>query len=219
MIKQGDFIELDFTAWANGQIFDSNIPEDLKKIDPSATPRKTIIIVGQGMVLKGLDMALEGKEVGKQYTVKVSMEDGFGERKKDMIKTIPLHIFTKKNISPQPGAAYILDDVVTKIVAVSGARVTADFNSPLAGKDLEYKIIIKRIVTNDKEKSEAFFEKFFRFIPDFEVSEKITVKGPKALEPFVGAFKEKFKSLVGKELSFALKEDAPEEDKIQQQSL
>ena len=53
-----DFIELKYTGYANGEIFDSNIEEDLKRINPKAKPEKIIIAVGQDMVMKGLDKAL-----------------------------------------------------------------------------------------------------------------------------------------------------------------
>ena len=65
--KKKDFIEIKFTGCANSQIFDSNIEEDLKKINPDAKPEKTIIVIGEGMVVPGLDKALEDKELNKKF--------------------------------------------------------------------------------------------------------------------------------------------------------
>jgi len=71
IIKKKDFVEIKFTGYSNGNVFDSNIEEDLKKIDSKAKPKETIVIVGEGMVVNGLDNALEGKEIGKDYEINV----------------------------------------------------------------------------------------------------------------------------------------------------
>ena len=52
-----------------------------------------------GLVLKGLDENLEGKEIGKDYSIKLSPEKGFGSRNPSMIKTIPMKLFREKNMN------------------------------------------------------------------------------------------------------------------------
>src|SRR3989344_2022207 len=85
-----DFVELKYTGYANGEAFDSNIDEDLKKINPKAKPEKLIVIVGKGIVVSGLDKALENKELNKEYEVSFSHKEGFGERRRDLLKVISL---------------------------------------------------------------------------------------------------------------------------------
>ncbi|MFH1290580.1 MAG: FKBP-type peptidyl-prolyl cis-trans isomerase [Nanoarchaeota archaeon] len=211
VVKESDFVEVTYSGYANGQLFDSNIPEEVKKLSPDAKPEKTIIVIGQKMLVPGLDKQLEGKEVGKEYEIEVTAKEGFGERNRNMIKTISLKAFTEQKINPQPGMMLTLDNALVKIIAVSGARVTADFNNPMAGKDLTYKITITRFVTDDKEKSETILKLLLRFVPEFEVTDKVTVKGPKVLEGPINLYKDKFKELVGKELAF--EEKKPEEKK------
>jgi len=211
-IKKNDFIEIEFSGYANGQLFDSNIPEDLKKINPEAKPEKTVIVVGQKMLVPGLDARLEGKELGREYEIEIKAKDGFGDRHRNLIRTIPLRAFTEQKVNPQQGMILTLDNALVKIIAVSGARVTADFNNPLAGKDLKYKIKITKKVEDAKEKSEALFRVFLRFVPEFDVTEnKVTVKGPKILEGVVNLYKEKFKELVGNELAFKEKKEEKKE--------
>jgi FKBP-type peptidyl-prolyl cis-trans isomerase 2 len=213
-IQRNDFVEIKFTGYSNGNIFDSNIDEDLKKIDPNAKPKETIVIVGEGMLVPGFDKELEGKEIGKDYEVKVPAKEGFGERRRELVKTIPLKVFTEKKINPYPGMVLAIDNGLARIITVSGARVITDFNNPLAGKDLVYKFKIIRKMTDDKEKAKVVFEQVLRFVPDFELKENETiVKGPKVLERFVDALKEKFKELIGKELKFSLVEEKLEEKK------
>ena len=191
--RKGDFVELKYTGKANGEIFDSNIEEDLKKINSKVKPQKAIIIIGQHMVVPGLDKALEDKSLNAEYEVSFSYKDGFGERNRNLIRTIPLKAFTEHKLHPQAGMVLTLDNALVKILAVSGARVTADFNNPLASKDLEYKFTITRIVTDEKEKTESFFSFFLLFIPDFEINDKtVVVKASKSLEIMVNLLKNKF---------------------------
>jgi FKBP-type peptidyl-prolyl cis-trans isomerase 2 len=203
VVKKNDFVELEFTGYANGEVFDSNIEVELKKINPEAKVRKLIVIVGEGMVVKGFDSALVGKGIGKDYSVEVKAVDGFGPRKSELVKIIPLKVFHEQKIEPRAGAMLSLDGAIVKVITVSGARVVTDFNNPLAGKDLEYKFKIVKKVIEEKEKIEAVFEFFMKFKPDFEVKESwVVLKGPKALEGVVKAFGDKFKELLGKELKF-----------------
>ncbi|MDO8460168.1 MAG: FKBP-type peptidyl-prolyl cis-trans isomerase [Nanoarchaeota archaeon] len=202
-VKKKDFIEIKYTGLANGEIFDSNIPEDLKKINEKAEPKKTIVAIGEGMVVYGLDKELLDKEIGKDYEIKVPYSEAFGPRKRELIKTIPLSAFTENKVMPRPGMVLTLDNYLVKILTVSGARVIVDFNNPLAGKDLLYKLTIVQKVNDEKEKCIALFDFFFRFSPEFEIKEKsVIVKGPKNMGLFVNAYKEKFKELIGKELEF-----------------
>jgi len=215
-VKKGQFLEIKYTGYANNEVFDSNIEEDLKAIDPEGKtePQKTIIVLGEGMLVPGLDAQLEGKEIGKEYSLDIKMKDAFGPRERSMIRTIPLKAFTEQKVHPHAGMVLTLDNSLVKIIAVSGARVTADFNNPLSGKDLKYKITITRGVTDDKEKAETLLVLFFRFTPEFELKEKkVIIKGPKIFEQMIEVYKDKFKELSGLELGFELKENKPKEDK------
>lgn len=213
-VKKGEFVEIKYTGYVNGQIFDSNIESDLKILNPEAKTEKTIVAVGEGMVVKGLDKALEGKELGKEYHIKIGHKEGFGDRNKDLIRTIPLKVFTEKNIMPQSGMMFSLDNQIVRIVAVSGGRVMTDFNSPLAGKEIDYKFTIIRKVGDDKEKIEALFKTSLRFVPEFEIKDKIIIKGHKIFEQIAKAFNEKFKKLIGKELGFEEKKENKKAEEI-----
>lgn len=205
-VKKNDFVELKYTGYSNGQVFDSNIEDDLRKLNPKEKPQKTIIIVGQGMLVSGLDRALEGKEIGKSYEVELQPKEAFGERNRDMVRTVPLKVFTEKNMNPRIGMVFAIDNMIAKVLAISGARVTTDFNNPLAGKPVKYTFTIVRKVEDEKERVEAAFGLLFRFVPEFEITDKVTAKGPKQLEIFVNAMKEKFKEFIGKDLAFEFKE-------------
>lgn len=212
-IKKNDFIALRYTGYANGDLFDSNEEENLKKIDSKAEAKEIIVSVGKKMLVEGFDKALEGKEIGKKYEVILKPKEAFGQRRQDLIKTIPLKVFTEKSVQPYPGLVLNMDNMLAKIIAVSGARVITDFNNPLSGKDIKYVFTITRKVEDEKEKAEALFKIFFKFVPEYEIKEKIIVKGPQILEEYIKVFSSQFKEMMNKELSFELKEIKKEEDK------
>jgi FKBP-type peptidyl-prolyl cis-trans isomerase 2 len=210
--SKGDFVELKFTGYANNEVFDSNIPEDLKKLHPKAKEERLLVIIGEAMVVVGLDKALENKELNKEYEVSFSYKEGFGERRRELIRTLPITAFTEQKVNPYPGLVLALDNQVVKIIAVSGARVIADFNNPLSGKEIKYKFTIVNKVADEKDRAETVFKLLFGFLPEFEITEKsVAVKLPKGLESMITPYKEKFKKLSGKELEF--KEMTPEEIK------
>ena len=200
--KKGDFLEIKYTGYANGKVFDSNVEVELKKLNPEAQAKNLIICVGKSMIITGFDNALEGKEVGRDYSVELNSEESFGERRRELVKTIPLSVFKEKNTQPQPGMVLAFDNSIARIIAVSGARVLTDFNNPLAGKKIKYEFKILRIVEDEKDKVSAILEFFIGFLPEFEIKDKVIVKMPKELEKFVKSFSGKFKEFIGKELEF-----------------
>ena len=155
MIKKKDFVEIDFTGRIkeSGQIFDTTKENSENK---EAKPVK--VCVGDGMLVKGFDEALEGKEEGKSYSIEIKPENAFGPRKPELVKIIPLSVFLEKEINPYPGLMLNMDGILARISSVSGGRVTTDFNSPLAGKIIVYDFKIKRTVERAEEKLKALAE-------------------------------------------------------------
>lgn len=201
-VKKGDFVELKFTGLVDGKVFDSNT-EDLKQVSDKATPEKTLVIVGERMVVKGFDNFLEGKELNKQYEVTLSPKDAFGSRRTELVRIIPLKVFHQQRLNPAPGMSFVFDNQLAKVITISGARVITDFNNPLSGKDITYKFSISRLVTDLKEKAETVCKLLFRFVPEISVEgENVTIKGPKILENFIKQSQDKFKEFLGKEVLF-----------------
>ena len=213
IVKKGEFVELKFSGLADGKVFDSNILEDLKQINEKAVPEKTIIILGERMVIRGLDEQIIGKELNKNYEVIISSNDAFGPRRRELVKIIPLKVFHAQKIQPSIGASFVFDNQLAKIIAISGARVITDFNNPLAGKDITYKFTILRIVDDLKERAKTVCKLLLRHVPEISVEENIvTINGPKILENYISNSQDKFKEFLGKEVLF--KEiEIPKEDK------
>src|SRR3989344_7065524 len=181
-IQKNDFIEIEFTGKANNEIFDTTYKEEAKKIGIEADVKPIIVSIGNEMLLKGLDENLEGKEIEKQYSIKIAPEKAFGSRNPSLIKTIPMKVFREKNMNPVPGLTLQMDNYLAKVLSVSGGRVIVDFNNPLAGKEIQYDFKILRKVEDSKEKINAlqdfFFRQRFDFNMDNENNKNKSVNGP-----------------------------------------
>ena len=71
-----------------------------------------------------------------------------------------------------PGLQVNIDGLLGTIKTVSGGRTLVDFNHPLSGKNVLYKIKIGRIVEDDKEKLLAMLKLSFGDDKDFDVQIK-----------------------------------------------
>jgi len=213
-LQKKDFIEIEFTGKVDNNVFDSNIKEDLKILNPQANPKPLIFCLGEGMFLKGIDDFLIGKEAGR-YHVELTPDKAFGPRIPEFVQKIPIKVFQGQNVNPVPGAVFNLDGRIAKIITVSGGRVIADFNNPLAGKNVSYDINVLRKVDDINEKIKAMMLFLFRKEFNFSVDDKkITVEVSKEMSKFVEMFGEKFKEIFGLEVE--VKEIAGNSPKTEQ---
>ena len=206
-LKDKDFVEIEFTGKIkDGEIFDSNIKEDLEKLhkghNHEIETKPFILCLGEQMFLKSIEDFLIGKpETAATYEISLAPEKAFGVRSSKLVMKIPMKIFKQNKINPVQGEILNFDGRIAKILAVSVGRVMADFNNPLAGKEVFYKIIIKRKIEDINEKVKAMINFFFRKDLDFEIkNDKIFLKIEKSLKKFAEMFKEKFKEMFKLEL-------------------
>lgn len=112
---------------------------------------------GHGAILKGLEKALDGVEIGKQFHVDVPPEDGYGLRDGEP-QAVPKSIFpegtpfrigagmTAKSEDGKPFPLWI--------VSIDEENVYVDANHPLAGETLHFdvEVIALRRATEDELK-------------------------------------------------------------------
>jgi len=217
MLQKGDFIEIDFTGRVkDGEVFDSTIIEDLQKLhqghDHPIVAKPFIFCIGAGMFLESIDGFLAGKETGKTYEIELKPEQAFGSRDPALIKMIPISVFSEQKINPVPGFTLNFDGRIGKILTVSGGRVTVDFNHSLAGKTIDYKIIVLRRIEDINEKIKSLNEFFFRRDFKFEViDKKLILETDKHFSRVVSLFADKFKELLGLDLEIKETEEKKEE--------
>jgi FKBP-type peptidyl-prolyl cis-trans isomerase 2 len=103
---------------------------------------------------------LIGKEL-KNYTIIVPPEAGFGKKDPRLMKLVPLAAFHQQKIAPFPGLQIRINNTLGTVRTVSGGRIIVDFNHPLAGRNLEYEVTIKRVVTQTEEKLQSYVVNLF----------------------------------------------------------
>jgi FKBP-type peptidyl-prolyl cis-trans isomerase 2 len=204
-IQKNDFVELEFTGKSDGKIFDTTKKQEAKEIGLDADVKPVIVAVGHEMLLTGFDKALEGKELGKTYSIHLTPKEAFGSRKPELIRTAPMKIFLAQNIRPAPGMTVQLDNHLAKILSVSGGRVTVDFNNPLAGKEIDYDFLIKKKVEDDNEKINALQDFFFKQRFDFDIKDKKVIFKDNKIKPLIEMFRQKFKDIAGLDVEVAEK--------------
>jgi len=217
-IQKNDFIQLEFTAKVNENIFDTNIPKDAEKAGIK-NPKPFILSLGHSMIIPGLDKSLEGKEINKEYNEIFPPEKAFGKRNPQLIKMIPLHAFKEQNIQPVAGMQLNLDGRLARIISASGGRILVDFNNPLAGKKVEYKFRAVRKIIDENEKVNALQDFFFNKRFDFVLGNSIVFRVEEKLKPFIELMSKPISDILGKEIKVEEKKtEAKSEKKIQKTS-
>ena len=156
-VKHHDFVEIEYTGTIkeDGSIFDTTDEKTAKEhgsYDKKADYSPVIICIGEHNVLKSLDEKMIGKEAGREYTFDLGPEEAFGRKDAKLIQMIPSNKFRQQKIQPVPGLQLNIDGMFGIVRTVSGGRCYVDFNHPLAGKNIVYKVKINRIVEDSKEK-------------------------------------------------------------------
>ncbi len=156
-VKPGDFLLVNFTLKVkeSGQTVDTTydaVAKDshIHRGDTPYGPR--FIILGEGWLPKGLEDSLVGIDVGKQTTVELPPEKGYGARDPAKMRLVPLRRFRDKQIDPVPGAEIDLDGRPAVVRAVGAGRVQVDYNHPLAGRTLIYDVSVEKVLDDESEK-------------------------------------------------------------------
>lgn len=155
-LQNGEFIEIEYSGRLKeaGELFDTTSAEEAQKAgltNPRSHYGPVIVCLGHGQLLKGLENRLLGKEIGKTYTIALLPEEAFGKKETKLLKIVSTHVFLKQGIRPMPGLQVTIDNALGTIRTVTGGRTIVDFNHPLAGREVEYQITVKRMVTDKKE--------------------------------------------------------------------
>ena len=108
--------------------------------------------VGSGVMSPGFEKALIGMGEGEEKSIILSPEEAFGHKDEKLLHTVKRNVFGK-DIRPQPGMVLGMNldkegttqKIPALVTAVHGEDVTIDFNHPLAGKTISYRLSLKAI--------------------------------------------------------------------------
>jgi peptidylprolyl isomerase len=138
-IQKGNVVKLHYDAKIGDQVIDTSrdkIPLEFK--------------VGEGKVLKGLDEAVVGLDVGTKKTVVIPPEKGYGLRKDGLFTEVA------RDKSKEPEAGIVVGHVVCfktdlgalrygTVSKVEEDTITLDLNHPLAGQTITFDLEIVEV--------------------------------------------------------------------------
>lgn len=159
-IKKGEFIKLNYTGkLADGTVFDTTIADVAKDagIEGTKELHPVVICVGEQMLLKGLDQAVEG-ETEKSFSVTLKPEDAFGKKDPKLVQVIPTPQLLKQGIRPQVGLELNIDGRYCVVRRTGGGRTSVDFNHPLASQEVTYEIEVVETITKADEQIKALLD-------------------------------------------------------------
>ncbi len=123
-------------------------------LDQSQPEQPLTYLHGHNNIIPGLESALAGKSAGDEVEVRVSPEDGYGDKNPALEQAVPIDRFQgieNIEVGMQFQASTDQGPVSVRVVKVDGDEVTVDGNHPLAGEHLNFKVTVKDVRTASEE--------------------------------------------------------------------
>jgi FKBP-type peptidyl-prolyl cis-trans isomerase 2 len=187
VIDKGSFVLISYVGRIKdtGEIFDTNLLSVAKENNLNTEGidfSPYLVVVGEGFIFKPIEDALTGKREGDELEVEVSPEYAFGIYDPSLVRTFSLSSF-EFNYKPSPGEYITIEEngrpLLGKVVYIGSGRIMIDFNNPLAGRTLVYKVKIDKEITDNNEKIIELVKKLFNYdASKIEIKEnQIIIKG------------------------------------------
>ncbi len=180
-VNKGDFLKVEMTGTSEetGEVFETTSEEVAQEAglwEEGKTYGPRLVIVGDGYVLRGLDERLPGTPFDEETEIEIPPEEAFGERNTADVQMIPYRVLRSKGVNPYVGAELEIDGRPAIIRSVGAGRVQVDYNHPLAGRKIVYKLKVVEHMTDEKDKIKALIGRRFLGIETEEFNVKKTKK-------------------------------------------
>lgn len=139
MIENGKFVLVDYTGTLNdGQIFDSSEGREPLEFE-----------IGTGAVIPAFEEAVKAMQIDEEKEIDIEAKNAYGEYNNELLQDVPLDEI-KKFMEPKEGLTIQVQlangqQAPALIKTVGESNVQIDFNHPLAGKDLKFKLKLAAI--------------------------------------------------------------------------
>jgi FKBP-type peptidyl-prolyl cis-trans isomerase 2 len=161
-MENGDFVKLEYTGRTrDNKAFDTTDAGIAKAegiFDEKTRYAPMLVVVGRGVVVKGLDEALLDAGVGEQKRITIPPERGFGLRDASLVRVVSAAEFRRQNVAPAPGMIVNIDGRNAVVKSVNSGRVVVDLNHALASSELTYDFKVVEKITDAKQKLLALAE-------------------------------------------------------------
>lgn len=125
--------------------------EDQTVIDTNFDKEPVCFFIGDGNMLPGFENALIGMQTNQEETFEIEPQEAFGQHNNQNVQTLDLSSFDD-NI--EVGSVYSFQngdgELPGVIIEINESTVQVDFNHPLAGKTILFKVKILAIENEDK---------------------------------------------------------------------
>jgi len=132
-VRAGDSVLIHYALSADGAVVETTF---------GGAPVE--IVAGAGQVPPGADAALLGMEAGQEKRLELSPAQAFGPRDPARVESLPLASFgaLAAGLTPGKKVSGFRDGKAQNavVVSVGGGTAALDFNPPLAGKDVVYRL-------------------------------------------------------------------------------
>jgi len=140
IVEKGDRIKVEYEGrLKDGSLFSSSESGGLLEVT-----------AGRGCPIPGLERVFEGMRLEEEKKIAVEPSDAYGEPSEELKRDIPrcnlpsgMIIYPGKKISMQTTSGHTIP---AEIIAGTDDSVSLDFNHPLAGKKLYFRVKIKEII-------------------------------------------------------------------------
>ena len=144
-ITQNKVVNIDYTVKDK----DGNV------IDSSKGGMPLEYIHGTGRIISGLEKALEGKDVGDEFSVEIEPKDAYGEYDDSLLIEVPRKNFdvsTEIKVGMSFHASSPGGPAIVRVTKISDDIITVDANHELAGKTLffDVKVVSVREATEEE---------------------------------------------------------------------
>jgi peptidylprolyl isomerase len=133
-VKKGDVVSIEYTGTLEtGEVFDSSKGREPLEFE-----------VGSGSVIKGFDNGVLDMKIGDEKEIKINPDEGYGQRSEAYVKDLPRKS-VPESLELKKGMILIFkrEDGLRMPATVNEIKpdtVKVDFNHPLAGKKLTFKV-------------------------------------------------------------------------------
>lgn len=120
--------------------------DDGTLVDSNFESEPAVFDIGDGSLLPGYEEALFGLKAGDERAFEMKPEDGFGQHNPSNVQEMSRSDFDSA-IELEEGLVVSFADAAKTelpgvISAIDGDRVTVDFNHPLAGYNISFRVAI-----------------------------------------------------------------------------
>lgn len=136
-IKENQIVSMFYELKINDEVIDSNV--DVAPIE---------FVYGTQQIIAGLESRIENMSEGETKEINVPASEAYGEYDESLVQILPIEDFEGIDLEigmVLEGESDGEEPVRATVIDVTKEDVSVDYNHPLAGCDLDFKVTIDKV--------------------------------------------------------------------------